>query len=619
LARVKGALDDTAGRIGIDPAIVENQLNTALAAAQRQVDALEVLTQSSDQTVQTVWANATQLRDTTSTLLAGDVKSVEAAVTQSLLRAALAALLPPELGGLGEKLVDQASTPISEIYFSLLNTRNEAYHEASAADDVARKLFGTPPNVGACGTGWASSVLLVPVAGHTTCDERSDLLAEEQSEAKQAHEQKDLAKLNALVEKWASGEAAPLQIIARSRALADATIRTTLLRVLDVDSLKQKLQDQVQALLPFRKRVTNDLSLPLTDLTVAGFVKFEPSGPRTLELHSVVDVLLDKAEITAAFRGAIAPFSLDIDQVLKVTFQKGIEYTGGTGQIGKLTASLSQDDIVFGPLLSFLAELASWLTVGGGNGPYTQVNLISPSIEAGYRIAIPVITLGITFTNINFFGSILLPFDNKEARVRVALGSVDSPFLISAGIYGGGGYLGLEASARGIEAFDSSFEFGGVGSIGFGPLQGTAYILSGVYIRKDQGGAVLSAIFSAGFTAHIVCFAISAAFTLRLGTVEGGALEGTATLTFSFSIGFARFSYSVTATRRMGQGFKDGGSDATNQRASIDGPVQLAGPWSGGAYCAKTSPAELVTGGISAADHWGRYSACFDQEFRPFI
>src|SRR5207249_9083004 len=131
--------------------------------------------------------------------------------------------------------------------------------------------------------------------------------------------------------------------------------------------------------------------------------------------------------------------------------------------------------------------------------------------EAGYRISIPVITLGITFTNINFFGSMLLPLEDKPARIKFSLGTIESPFMISAGIYGGTGYFGLEGSARGIEAFESAFQFGGIASIGYGPLQGTAYVTSGVFVRQDARGCALSAIFSAGFTAHIACFAISAA------------------------------------------------------------------------------------------------------------
>lgn len=159
----------------------------------------------------------------------------------------------------------------------------------------------------------------------------------------------------------------------------------------------------------------------------------------------------------------------------------------------------------------------------------------------------------------------VLPFNNGSARLRAALGSLDAPFMISAGIYGGSGFMGIEASPHGIKSFEASFEFGGIGSIGYGPLQGTAYVTTGAYARKDGLGCTFAALFSAGFAAHIACFGISASFTLRLYKRDGdSSVQGEAQLTFTFSVGFAKVHYTIRVARTMQAGFGGGGQQAAD-------------------------------------------------------
>ena len=137
--------------------------------------------------------------------------------------------------------------------------------------------------------------------------------------------------------------------------------------------------------------------------------------------------------------------------------------------------------------------------------------------------------------------------------------------MISAGIYGGSGFMGIEASPHGIELFEASFEFGGIGSIGYGPLQGTAYVTTGAYARKDGLGCTFAALFSAGFAAHIACFGISASFTLRLYKRDGdSSVQGEAQLTFTFSVGFAKVHYTIRVARTMQAGFGGGGQQAAD-------------------------------------------------------
>jgi len=553
-------------------------------------------------------------------------RSREREILRLVLRQALAALLPAGLKNLYANTVRAGSSAIAALYNNILKIRTDTLVQAKKVDAIAQKVLGDPT----CSNSWAETILLV--RGPTgACSNADDQLATETKQAadantalaaKAAPDISDAAPFQRLLALWQSNEAAPQKILSQVKNFLDHGARARLQQLLNVDAIRHQLDDQIRDLIPLRRTLTAKLDLPLEEITVANFVKFEPRVKRApLVLSSRVDTHLSEMKVTSSFNGTVPAFDLSIPSIITVRFAKGITYGGGSGQSGKLSAPLKAEDVQFGPILKFLDALSKSLSLGGDDGPFTRLSLANPAIEAGYRISIPVITLGITFTNINFFGSMMLPLEDKPARIKFSLGTLESPFMISAGIYGGTGYFGLEGSARGIEAFESAFQFGGVASIGYGPLQGTAYVTSGVFVRQEGRKCVLSGIFSAGFTAHIACFSISAAFTLRL-TPEGDGLVGRATLTFSFSVGLARVRYSVEAVRRMGSGFASAGSSAT---AALDAsPIRLAaadGVIPAALWCRfepdDNAPRNVVVVGASAGDHWGLHSRYFDRKLEP--
>jgi hypothetical protein len=317
----------------------------------------------------------------------------------------------------------------------------------------------------------------------------------------------------------------------------------------------------------------------------------------------------------ADFKGRLSPFTLNILKFFSIRFRDGITYHRQTHGPGSLSAPVRAGDVQFGDELQFLQALESFLASGDpNNGPFTRVLLDQPGIEAGIVFGIPVITLGVTFTNINLYGSVLLPFDDRQAMLRFSLGTLDSPFMISAGIYGGSGYFGFRASGAGIQAFSSSFQFGGVASIGYGPLQGTAYVTTGAYITQTQTSSAFGAIFSAGFTAHIACFGVSAAFTLLLVKTDNG-VAGTATLTFRFSVGFFSVAYSVGVQRSMGNGFQG----ADRSAAEIVAPQRVLFADASGTLptLGMVQAAQIITTAPVPDHAWNRYAAQFDASFRP--
>jgi hypothetical protein len=560
------------------------------------------------------------------------VSKAEDDLLDKLARPSMAYLLTkfkPNLDEAAENVLKQIST----VYDAILSERNQAYRNvrerlgseqnpSTGVFKLIAKLFGTPTNVDdACTESWDKFLLLVPNnAGGGCPDETNDALKTEADDIRDNRKTAD--DLKYVLDLWQEGKSAPQRILKHLEYFARIGIRSNITKVLDVEDLRQRIAAALADALPTTKMLKSSLSLPLKETSV-GIGTFRPTGEKpllTLDGKATIN-LLDPTSPTTDVNGHVTEFEIDILSIMTFSFRKGVTYAKGANEgQAKIIAPLGAEDIKFGDKLSFFADLSKSLSFGGdgdGNGPYTIVHIDNPSIEAGYRISIPVITLGATFTNVNFAGAIVLPFTNGSARVRAALGSLDNQFMISVGIYGGSGFMAIEASPRGIEAFEASFQFGGIASIGYGPLQGTAYVTTGAYVRKDELGCTFAALFSAGFTAHIACFGISAAFTLRLYKRAGdSSVSGEAALTFTFSIGrFIKISYTIRVGRSMQAGFGGGGKEA----AFLPGSgVQVAALGNFTPSCfPEPQAAILVTTSLSPQETWSAFEAQFDPAFLP--
>ena len=599
-----------------DVTLDTDALATLKSDAETLNDEIDDFADSAASTMADVVVAAGQLADSAAALQK-TAAEVDAALTRWTVRAAFAKVMPDILAQLQSKAKDVAQGALATFYVELVSARQKIIDKAGDIDPIAATFFGDPPPDIGCKPGWSHALLLLkdPVSGE--CRPDLDALTAEKTQAA------DAAQFDALLAKWQAKQSAPLLIAEQVQNFAKHAAHAALVRLLDVDSIRQTFVDQLQQIVPFRKKLTNTLNLPLRPLDL-GIVHFSPTDAKPcLKLSTNIEIDLLPPKVTETFEGSIPAFDLDVTGVITVKFKGGVKYSGGSGQRGELHAPLTDKDVKFGPILTFLEQLGSALSIGGGgNGPFVRLGLIKPEIEAGYKLAIDEITLGITFTNINFSGSILLPFGNEVALIRFALGSLQSPFMISAGIYGGSGYFGLEASADGIESFEASFEFGGVAALAFGPLAGVAYVTTGVYVQETQKRCALSGIFSAGFSAHIAFFAICATLTLRIGQDgDSGNMVGEATFTFSFKVGFLHYDYEVTAKRSIGKGFDNADKSATSGQRSVEFLVADLDETATEIvqFCSDepASHARLVTTGVSAEDNWGRHRQYFDASLIP--
>ena len=64
------------------------------------------------------------------------------------------------------------------------------------------------------------------------------------------------------------------------------------------------------------------------------------------------------------------------------------------------------------------------------------------------------------------------------------------PFLISAGIYGSGGFFELRHGLDGLQLLQGALEFDDVAGISIGPLEGFDFVVAGIYFRIAGNNAV---------------------------------------------------------------------------------------------------------------------------------
>lgn len=372
---------------------------------------------------------------------------------------------------------------------------------------------------------------------------------------------------------WRGGPEAfaVLQIIQNIVQTVDSIASADISRLVDFRRIGDVIENEIRKLIPSRRTIKLNHNVPIGEF--AGI--FVPRGQGTLTISSIntvdiSDVLSGTGstpQLAATANAVLSPFDVRLlgsFDALTIMFSEArMSWTLGQ----EPSFSLDFLDYRIGKELEFVQELAKSLSVNAG-GAYVRPASGMLGIEAGYGLNIPAINLGgVTFANVGLSAYARLPFDKGRAQLGAALSTRQSPFLIYAGVWGGGGHFGLTSDGRRIVGFDASFKFGGGGAVSYGPLTLTGRVDVGVFIRKIGSMTEMSGDFFAGGSGRIAIFGISASLTVTMGMDATGAMTGSAVFRFSFSIGFAKIRFAITIFKKEGKGFEGSGS----KRASLGG------------------------------------------------
>ena len=617
--------DGVAAAIGSDGRRIARLVDDAARQVSAGSEAL-------DESVKAAASFVQQVRD-----LRGTLEQEARALLGRLLDAALSQAASNVVQGIGVAL-GAASVAAGDAYGQVLKARNAAYGTLVEHDQQIEDLLGPPPKSAGCTGGWIEALLLVnPSNGGAAaaCSKDDDALA---------REAKEVATPDGFVTalaRWSGGaKPAPEMLVEQTGAIVVASVRAAVTRILDVEGLRQQLTDALRELVPLRRTLSYDMRLKLSSVD-AGFLVLEPDtdeahfhykdpasvqkdqqqdGPR-LVLRSRTTMAFDpipsasgappRPTVSSTFEGTLPRVAITIPDVLKICFQP-ITFAGGTGRASTLEAKLDRVEIK--QELDVLEKLKALLGRSDGGGPYVVLRQDVPAIEAGYLLSVGSFTIGdLAILNINFAAALVLPFDGSDARISLSLGTLDQPFLLSMAPYGGGGFFGLEAGAKGITTGAASFEYGGVAAVDYGPLEAVGRITTGVYVRQSAGSAVLSAIFFAGFSGHVACFGVATTFTLRLAH-DNGKLSGTAELDYTFSFGFGHVSFSIKVGRSVDNNLRSA------SLSGVEGPIRLASSDPLFAFRGPSGApggARIKTACTGADEDWFVHEAYYDQGLRP--
>ena len=126
--------------------------------------------------------------------------------------------------------------------------------------------------------------------------------------------------------------------------------------------------------------------------------------------------------------------------------------------------------------------------------------------------------------------------------------------------FGGFAFFSLVSDSKSIVGFEASFEYGAVVAFSFGPLEAVGSVTTGIYVARLNDSAMISGYFQASGAAHIACFGVYSSLIVSVEQGDGGALRGSATYTFGFSLGFLEYKFEVGVSRSIAKGWTSGNS-----------------------------------------------------------
>jgi hypothetical protein len=217
-----------------------------------------------------------------------------------------------------------------------------------------------------------------------------------------------------------------------------------------------------------------------------------------------------------------------------------------TSQDGnKPDCRMKLNTVIFGAQMQFVQDLADALDPS--DGPF--IELAADSIRAGFRFAIESMTLGaFNLMQLAIEVAVALPFDGTPVRCELGLSDQELPFLLSCGIYGGGGFLQLQLGLDGVQLLQGAFEFGVCADISIGPLTGSGYLVAGIYFRITANASeVCGFVHSHGHMDIFGIISMDVDLYVAICYETGVGVYGMATFSVSVSIAFFSESFSMQA------------------------------------------------------------------------
>lgn len=222
------------------------------------------------------------------------------------------------------------------------------------------------------------------------------------------------------------------------------------------------------------------------------------------------------------------------------------------------SAGKPEVDVVFGGIgflgpLSFVDRLRELIPFDGFSDP-PYVDVAPTGVTAGFDLTLPNVSVGVfSLENISLGADARVPFLGDALTVGFNFCSKDAPFRLTVMCIGGGGWLVLRASPKGLVLLELGLEACACLSVDLGVASGSVSIAVGVYLRLEADKGLLAAYFRIRGEVDVLGL-ISASITLELSLIyhfETGKLIGRASLVVEVEVLFFSASVEISVERKL--------------------------------------------------------------------
>ncbi|MBM3678300.1 MAG: hypothetical protein FJW96_10530 [Actinobacteria bacterium] len=201
-------------------------------------------------------------------------------------------------------------------------------------------------------------------------------------------------------------------------------------------------------------------------------------------------------------------------------------------------------------LIETLKELVPF--DGFSDPPYVDVS--TEGVTAGFDLALPSVAVGVfSLENISLDAAVRVPFLGEAVTVGFYFCTREKPFRLTVMCIGGGGFVGLRLSPKGLVLLEASLEAAASLSIDLVVASGSVSVSVGVYLRLEGEEGSLTGYFRIRGEVDVLGL-ISASITLELSLTyefDTGKLVGRASISIEVEILFLSFSVEVSCERRL--------------------------------------------------------------------
>jgi hypothetical protein len=249
----------------------------------------------------------------------------------------------------------------------------------------------------------------------------------------------------------------------------------------------------------------------------------------------------------------LSDFGLNLfpgEPLIKIRFDR-LAFRASTGR--KPEVDVVFTGIEWQGILGFIDTLQELIPFDGFSDP-PYVDVSTEGITAGFDLGLPAISVGVfSLENISLGADVRVPFLGDAVTVGFNFCTREKPFRLTVMMIGGGGFVGLRLSPKGLVVLEMALEAGASLSIDLGVASGSVSIMVGIYMKLESDAGSLTGYFRIRGEVDVLGL-ITASITLELSlTYEfaTGKMVGRASITIEIEVFIFSGSVEVSCERRL--------------------------------------------------------------------